>query len=91
MIGLDEGSSSARISRYETGIHEPTVSLAEKMADILHIPLAYFYCPDDELAGFIRDIGTLDRKGRMRLRAWLDEVVGGGTSDCVPIDPAKWS
>lgn len=80
LIGLDEGSSSARISRYETGIHEPTISVAEKMADILRVPLAYFYCPDDELAAFIRDIGALDGEGRMRLRAWLDEVMGGGAT-----------
>lgn len=81
MIGLDEGSSSARISRYETGIHEPPLSLSEKLADILRVPLAYFYCPDDELAGFIRDIGELDQQGRKKLREWLDSQTEVGSSD----------
>ena len=50
MIGMDEGSSSARMSRYETGTHEPPFSLAEKLADVLKVPAAYFYCDDDQLA-----------------------------------------
>lgn len=35
MIGLDEGSSSARISRYETGVHEPAFNIACKLAQAL--------------------------------------------------------
>lgn len=81
MIGLDEGSSSARISRYETGAHEPPVSLAEKIADILHLPAAYFYCQDDELAAFIRDIWSLDGEKRERLRACLEDLLGGTLPD----------
>lgn len=50
MIGMDEGSSSARMSRYETGTHEPPFSLAEKLANVLKVPAAYFYCDDDQLA-----------------------------------------
>ena len=50
MIGLDEGCSSARISRYETGIHEPKIATVEKLADALKVPLAYFFCKDDCLA-----------------------------------------
>ena len=53
LIGLDEGSSSARISRYETGIHEPALATAQKLAEILNIPLCYLYCEDDEMAELI--------------------------------------
>jgi len=81
MIGLDESSSSARISRYETGIHEPTVSLAEKLADVLGVPLAYFYCQDDELASFIRDIGLLDDEKRQALRKCADDLMAAGPAD----------
>ena len=38
MIGLDEGSSSARISRYETGVHEPAFNIACKLAQALQVP-----------------------------------------------------
>lgn len=81
LVGLDESCSSARISRYETGIHEPTVPLAEKLADVLGVPMAYFYCADDELAAFIRDIGSLDEAGRRQLRECLDGLMAAGPSD----------
>lgn len=77
MIGLDETTSSSRISRYETGIHEPPVSVAEKLATLLHVPVAYFYCPDDELAEFIRKAAALDGDKRRRLNECLDELLAG--------------
>jgi transcriptional regulator with XRE-family HTH domain len=39
LIGMDESSSSARISRYETGIHEPPIATADKIANALKVPL----------------------------------------------------
>ena len=45
MIGMDEGSSSARMSRYETGTHEPPFSIAERLASALNVPAACFGNP----------------------------------------------
>jgi transcriptional regulator with XRE-family HTH domain len=56
MIGLDEGCSSARISRYETGIHQPPFEVAEKLAEVLGVPTAYFYCSDDQIADVLLDL-----------------------------------
>jgi len=50
MIGLDESCSSARMSRYENGIHSPSFNAVERIADALKLPAAYFYCSDDMLA-----------------------------------------
>ena len=52
-IGLDEGTASARLSRYETGVHEPPFRIVEKIASALQFPVAYFYCEDDELASLL--------------------------------------
>ena len=41
LIGIDESSSRARISRYELGTHEPPVKTARLIADALNVPLAY--------------------------------------------------
>lgn len=49
-IGLDEASASARISRYESGIHAPPFELVEQIAAVLKLPAPYFYCSDDRLA-----------------------------------------
>jgi transcriptional regulator with XRE-family HTH domain len=53
MIGLDEGCSSARISRYESGVHEPSLLIGQLLAKVLHLPTAYFYTEDDSLAELI--------------------------------------
>lgn len=53
MAGLEESSSSARISRYESGIHEPPFQFVEALAKVLDLSPAYFYCPDDRLADII--------------------------------------
>lgn len=70
-IGLDEGSASARISRYETGIHEPPFETAEQLAKVLEVPPAYFYCSDDDLAQLILWWDGLPKSERRRAVAAL--------------------
>lgn len=50
MIGLDEASASARMSRYENGVHVPPFELVEQIAAALNLPPPFFYCSDDWLA-----------------------------------------
>lgn len=59
LIGIDESSSRARISRYELGTHEPPVKTARQIANVLGVPLAYLYCDDDELAKLILALSML--------------------------------
>lgn len=59
MIGLDESCSSARMSRYENGIHEPPFQIIQLLAKTLHVPAAYFYAEDDNLAEWILAFGQL--------------------------------
>lgn len=56
LIGLDEGCSSARMSRYETGIHQPPFEVAEKLAKALSVPTAYFYCANDQVAEILLNL-----------------------------------
>lgn len=59
LAGLDESSSSARISRYESGIHEPPYQFATALGKVLGVSPAYFYCADDRLAEIIRVYSSL--------------------------------
>lgn len=67
LIGLDEQCSSARISRYESGIHEPPFKTAELIAAALNVPVAYFYCPDEMLAHLLLLAFRLPAPERERL------------------------
>lgn len=76
MIGLDEGSSSARMSRYESGVHEPPFVWVEKIADVLGVPAAYFYCNDDRLAEIMLVYSVLPEKKRKILHANAIDLIG---------------
>lgn len=73
-IGLDEESSSARISRYETGTHEPPFATAANLATVLGVPAAYFYCDDDRLADLLIRFASLGESQRDRLLAFASEL-----------------
>lgn len=78
--GLDESSSSARISRYEGGIHEPSVQFAEALAKVLGVSAPFFYCRDDRLADIILLYADMPDAKHRSLRelhvSWLASSVG---------------
>lgn len=53
LAGIDEFVASARINRYERGIHEVDIQTAQRLASVLDVPLAWFYAEDDGLAELI--------------------------------------
>ena len=67
LVGLDEGCASARISRYETGTNQPTFQFVEGLAKVLKVPVAYFFCDDDELAELIIMWGKMPKSERRRV------------------------
>ena len=71
LIGLDESSSSARISRYETGVHEPSLPTARAIATVLGVPLAYLYCEDDVTAEILLELHMGNEDLRAQCVAWL--------------------
>lgn len=68
LAGLEESSSSARMSRYETGVHAPPLHFIESISKVLGISAAYFYCSDDRLAEIILAYSSLPEEGRESLR-----------------------
>jgi len=73
ILGLEESSSSARMSRYENGIHEPPVSFVQKLAAYFNVPVAYFYCEDDQLAELVAAFPHMTQQSREHV---LDIVRG---------------
>lgn len=65
LIGIDEGSASARMNQYEKGKHVPDFLLCSKIADVLNIPVSYLYTPEDDLAELLlllHKLNTIQRK-----------------------------
>lgn len=55
LAGIDEFVASPRINRYEKGVHQANIEIVQQLADVLELPLAYFYADDDDLASMIRN------------------------------------
>lgn len=70
-IGIDEGAASARISRYEAGVHEPSASIANRLALALNVLPPYLYCEDDDLAAVILSWGQLPAVDRQRVSKFI--------------------
>lgn len=75
LAGLEESSASARMSRYESGIHEPPLLFVEAIAKVLGISAAYFYCNDDRLAEIIRIYSDLSEAKRIALHQSAISIV----------------
>ena len=76
LIGIDESSSRARISRYELGTHEPPVKTARLIADALNVPLAYLYCEDEDSATLLLKLRRLPEGLRGQVvREWQLQLV----------------
>lgn len=76
LIGLDEGCASARISRYETGVHQPQFETARKLAAVLQVPVTYFYCESDWLAALVCRAAQCSSEERAALDDWFSQLEG---------------
>ena len=70
-IGLDEGPACIRISRYESGVHQPSLDVLWQLAQALRVPPAYLVTEDDHLAQTILRIVELGERGRYTFDEWL--------------------
>ncbi|MCM8626719.1 helix-turn-helix transcriptional regulator [Accumulibacter sp.] len=67
MAKIDEYSASARVNQYERGKHHPDFATAERLAEVLGVPVGYLYTSDETLAELILVIGRLDSGQRQDL------------------------
>lgn len=72
--GIDQFAASARVNRYEKGIHEPDRRTAENIAKALGVPLALLYAEDDDLALIIETYACASVAKRARLVALAKEL-----------------
>jgi transcriptional regulator with XRE-family HTH domain len=72
--GIDEFTASARINQYERGKHMPDLQTLTRLAEVLHVPVPYFYCQDAELADAIVRFAALSKAQRRRLLGLMNEL-----------------
>ncbi|KRA52455.1 transcriptional regulator [Pseudoxanthomonas sp. Root65] len=77
-IGMvDTVSGATRVSRYETGTHDPDPATAEALAKALGLPLAYFHATSDVLAEIILVVSQLSASKQKEALALLKKLPEG--------------
>lgn len=64
---LDPFVASARINRYERGVHIPDPVTAARLAHVLNVPVEYFYARSDRMARMIRAFDALSAPDQEKL------------------------
>ena len=70
-LGMEPNTASARMNQYEKGKHAPDFLTMKRIAKELDVPVAYFYCEEDDLAELIRVIGKLTEEEQKELLSTL--------------------
>lgn len=73
-IGMEESSASGRMNHYEKGRHTPDISTLKKMADVLGVPLNYFFCEDDSSAEIATAIAELSEEQRNQVLNFIHSL-----------------
>lgn len=74
--GLDEFVASTRINRYETGVHEPDLETAGRLAQALGVPLAYLFADDDRQARLLLAFAALSKAQQDTFLADIEKIAG---------------
>lgn len=67
LAGIDPTSASARMNQYERGKHSPDYRLMCKVANILNMPVSWFYTQDEAQARLQEVFHHLDGEAREQL------------------------
>lgn len=70
--GIDEFTASPRMNQYERAVHVPDYSTLERLAQVLEVPVPYFYAADDELADWIKHFSKLTYNDKEKLKLLIN-------------------
>ncbi len=84
LAGVDEMSASARMNQYERGKHAPDHSMVARLADVLHVPVAYFYASSDDEAALLLAFHRLSIAQRMAVLDFVSQQLPGSGDASAP-------
>ena len=74
--GIDQFVASTRINRYELGVHKPDLLTARNLANVLRVPVAFFYADEDEIADLIYRYSKAEPSVQQKIQALLSDTPG---------------
>jgi transcriptional regulator with XRE-family HTH domain len=91
LAGIDPMSASARMNQYERGKHSPDYQLMCRVAEILNMPVSWFYTEDEELARLQEITFHLDSNVRRPLLVQAESLFAANPPVAKPVaaEPTK--
>lgn len=91
LAGIDPMSASARMNQYERGKHSPDYQLMCRVAEILNMPVSWFYTEDEELARLQEITFHLDANVRRPLLVQAESLFAANPPVAKPLaaEPTK--
>jgi len=86
-MGLPEDTAAVRVSRYETDVHTPDPETAQRLADLLGVPLAYLVTADERMAEVILRFSRLPTQHQDLIVKTLRVMQDGDSDDQKPEAP----
>jgi len=83
LAGIDPTSASARMNQYERGKHAPDYRLMCKVAEILQMPVSWFYTEDEDLARLQEVFYQVDADARRELVLRAEALVESDAAEAV--------
>ena len=74
-IGLPAETAAVRINRYEKAVHDADLATAQRIADAMGMPLAYFYAETQVMAEAIVTFWLLNQTDQRKVLADLKKRV----------------
>lgn len=71
LLGMEHNTASARMNQYERGKHQPDYLSLYRIAAVLDVPVAYFFCEETQLARLICQYYKLPEETRLK----LDDII----------------
>jgi len=89
LAGIDPTSASARMNQYERGKHAPDYRLMCKVAEILDMPVSWFYTEDEDQARLQELFHRLDQMPREHLLLKFESLAKQTANSKNPTADAK--
>lgn len=74
LAGIDEASASARMNQYETGKYAPDLLMVTKIAEVLEVPVAYFYTENNLMAEIIMQLQFLTELQHKEVLDFINKI-----------------
>ena len=74
-VGIDESCGKTRISRYESGVHEPPLHITKQLANALGVSLPYLFCCDETTAEVVLIADRLDSHEKELLLEFAKKIL----------------